>query len=223
MGEKVVLVVEERDAASKKAKQLRRQGLVPAVMYGGSLKATSLVGKASEIQKVYQSAGKHHPVELHVGSHTRLAMIKNADFDPVKRVLRHVSFHVIRQDEKVQTEIPLHVANAGQTPAEKAGLVVLTALEAVAVEALPNHLPDAIDIPSDTLVAAGDHITVADLKAPQGVTILADPEIVVASVYEPSALAAQNEAAAGDAQEATLETEEGEPAAGDKTVAGEQK
>jgi large subunit ribosomal protein L25 len=139
-------------------------------------------------------------------------MIKTTDFDPVKRGLRHVAFHVVKQNEEVETEIPVVVLGVGETPAEKAGLVVLTGATEVEVKALPNSLPDQLEVDGQKLAEVGDNLTVADIKAPKGVTILSDPELVVASTYEPSALQAANEAAGGDAEvgdESAVEAEEG--------------
>lgn len=200
MGDKVVLTVEERNVLGKKVKQLRKQGVVPAIVYGSELnEAIPVQAEAVAAQKAWREAGKHHVVELTVGGKKRLAMIKSADLEPAKRSLRHLSLHVVKQNEKVETEVPVRVAGAGETPAEKAGLVVLTTIETVQISALPANLPDYVEVPGEKLAAEGDHVTVADIVAVDGVEITADPEQVVATVYEPAALAAANEAAGGDA------------------------
>ena len=205
MGDKVVLTVEERNVLGKKVKQLRKQGMVPAIVYGSELQAALPVqAEAVAAQKAWSTAGKHHVVELTVGGKTRLAMIKSADLEPTKRRLRHLSLHVVKQNEKVETEVPVRVAGAGETPAEKAGLVVLTTVETVQVSALPAKLPDFVEVPGDKLTAEGDHVTVADILPINGVTIEGDPEQIVATVYEPGALAAANEAAGGDATDDTV-------------------
>lgn len=208
MGDKVILTVEERTVLGKKVRKLRKEGMVPAVVYGPNFDARAVMAPANVMEKAWLEAGKHHPVQLTIGDKKRLAMIKSADLDPVKRRLRHISFHVVKQNEKVETEVPLHVANAGETEAEKAGLVVLKALDVAQVAALPNSLPDFVEVKSETLVAPGDHVTVADIIPVEGVEVLNDPELVVATVYEPSALQAKNEAAAGKATEDTEVTAE---------------
>lgn len=210
MGDKVLLSVEERTVLGKKVKQLRKQGKVPAIVYGQDFEATPVMVDAVVATKAWRDAGKHHVIELTVAGKKRLAMIKSADFAPVKHTLRHLSLHVVKQNEKVETEIPVHVSGEGETPAEKAGLVVLQTIEAVEVSALPNNLPDAVIVPGEKLTVAGDHVTVADITPINGVTILAEPEQIVATVYEPSALAAANDAAGGDAtDESQVESENG--------------
>jgi large subunit ribosomal protein L25 len=210
MGDKVVLTVEERNVLGKKVKQLRREGLVPAVVYGGEMEAVSVMAPANIATKVWRAAGKHHPIELTMGAKKQLAMIKSADIDPVKHLLRHLSLHVIKQNEKVETEVPVKIIGEGETPAEKAGLVVLQALETVEIQALPAKLPDFLEVPGDKLAVPGDHLIVADIIPADGVEIHTESSIVVASVYEPGALAAQNDAAAGGATDETeVATENG--------------
>jgi len=212
MGEKVELSVEDRTITGKKVKSLRHEGLIPAVVYGHDFPATAVMAQEVPLTKVVAAAGKHHPIELTIGSSKRLAMIKSADVDPVKHKLRHVAFHVVKQNEEVETEIPVVITGAGETPAEKAGLVVLTAVESVTVKALPKDLPDKLELPGEKLTDVNDHLTVADIKAPKGVTITSDPEQTLATVYEPGALEAANARAAGDAEpgdEESVASEEG--------------
>ena len=213
MGEKVELTVTQRDVTGKKVAALRKDGYIPAIVYGHDFPTQAVMAPAAPITKAVHSAGKHHPVELEIDGKKRLTMIKAMDVDPVKHSLRHVAFHVVKQNEEVETEIPVVVTGEGETPAEKAGLVVLTGAETVEVKALPNNLPDRLEVPGEKLAEIGDHLTVADIVAPKGVTILSDLEQIVATVYEPSALQAANEAAGGDAKpgdEAEVVSEEGE-------------
>jgi large subunit ribosomal protein L25 len=222
MGEKILLTVEERKVLGKKVSQLRKQGLVPGVVYGHGVEATAVMAPATVLNKVWREVGGRQPVHLTIGDgQKRLAMIKSADFEPVKRSLRHMSFHVVKQNEKVETEVPIHIVGEGETEAEQHGLVVLQALENARISAFPGDLPEALSAPSEKLVLEGDVITVADITPIDGVEILNEPEVVVASVYEPSALAAKMDEQAGDAtdeSEVVAENgaaEEGEAAEGD--------
>jgi large subunit ribosomal protein L25 len=199
--DKITLTLEERTTLGKKVATLRQEGNVPAVVYGHGFDPINAMAPGPIMEKVYASAGKHHPVHLTVGGKARIAMIKSADFDPVKHRLRHLSFHAVKQNETVKTEIPIVLQGLGESPAERAGLIVLTTLETVNVAARPGDLVDSIEARVDHLTEVGDHLTVADLTIPEGVEIENDPEQVIASVYEPSALAAANEAAGGDAED----------------------
>lgn len=226
MGDKITLKLDERQAHGKKVKQLRRDGLVPGVVYGPGMEPVAVQSPDVVTNKVVNVAGKHAPVHLTIGSKRRIAMIKDVDFDPVKHTLRHVSFHAVNQNEPVEAEVPIRLTGEGESDAEKAGLVILQNLEHIEVKALPMDLPDALEVDITNLAEAGERVTVADIQLPDEVEIIdylanqatEDDEesqtvmdLVIASVYEPSALAAANDAAGGDAEdEAEVESEHGE-------------
>jgi large subunit ribosomal protein L25 len=155
-----------------------------------------------------------------VGSDKYLALIKDAHFDPVKRRLQHVVFQAIRQDEKVEAEVPIRID--GEIPAEKIGLMVLRQLDEVEIEALPKHLPDELVVSAEALAELHDKITVGDLDVPDGVTILTDPEHPIATVVETRAQMAEE--AAPETEEAEAEEgAEGASEGGDSESAGGQE
>lgn len=227
MGEKVLLEVKQRELIGKKVSKLRKQGLVPGVVYGENIKSKAVEAPYIEVQRVWRAAGRRQPIELSVDGAKHLAMIKSADIDPVKHRIRHLGLHIVNRNEKVETEVPVKIKlDEGNevTPAERAGLVVLTALEKVEVEALPGDLPEAIYVNGEVLAEEGQHVSVSDLIVPKGVAVLTDPEIVIATVYEPSAIAAQNEEAAGEAESvAEVESENGAAEAPAEDKADEKK
>jgi large subunit ribosomal protein L25 len=202
--DKITLELAKREVVGKGVKQLRRDGLVPAVIHDHGKESIVVSGQYVDMVKVYRAAGKHHPVALKADGKNFTALIKKAEFDPRKNTLTHVVFGAVKANETVTAEIPVHIVfdeGNDATPAERAGLVVLHQLETVEVEAKPNDLPDVLEFNGEKLVAVGDQATVAELKAPSGVTIKADPTHVLATVFEPSALAAANDAVGGDADE----------------------
>jgi large subunit ribosomal protein L25 len=127
--------------------------------------------------------------------------------------LRHVAFHTIKQNEKIVTEVPIVLVGEGESAAEKAGLIVLQAIEKVEIRALPADLPEALEVSIVDLATDEDKITIGDIKLPKGVEyadVDQDTDLVVANVYEPSALQAANDAAGGDAEdESAVESENG--------------
>lgn len=225
--EEIALKLEHRDVTGKAVKHLRTQGLVPAVIHDHGKASVPVMGVYAEMHKAYQQAGKHHPVNLTADGKKYTAIIKTAEFDPKKHMLRHVVFNAVNANQQVTTEIPVHIKLAegnDATPAERAGLVVLNQLEAVEVEALPKDLPDALYFDGEKLVEVGDHVTVADLIVPKNVVVKTDETHALATVFEPSALQAANDAAGGDEEEvvAEAETPEGE-AASDAAEGAEAK
>ena len=239
MGDKITLKIEAREVHGKKLGQIRKEGLVPGVVYGAGIDAISVQAIESDVLKVVKKAGQHTPVQL-VGKKRRIAMIKNVDRDPVKNTIRHISFHAVRADEPVEAEVPIRLVGEGESVAERNGLVILQAIEKLEVKALPLELPEALEVSIVDLAEAGDRIVVGDINIPEGVEIVdnddgrADDDedeerqsitdLVVASVYEPSALQAANDAAGGDAETADADDVEAEQGADeDKPTEGEKK
>src|SRR5664279_3508535 len=143
----------------------------------------------------------------------KLAKLRAEGFEPIKHTVRHLAFHTIKQNEKIVTEVPIHLIGEGESPAERAGLVVLQAIEHVEVRAIPANLPESLEISLLGLETTEDKLTLGDIKLPDGVEFAdheQDIELVVANVYEPGALQAANEAAGGDAEdESEVEAENG--------------
>lgn len=217
----IAIELQERTVTGKAVKRLRDSGVIPAVIHDHGKESVLVEGPYAELTKLYREAGKNRTVSVKAGDKQFMALIRTADFDPKKNTLRHIVFNAVRADEEVTAEIPVEMKlNEGneQTPAERAGLIVLTQLEVVEVEALPKDLPEVIYFDGEKLVADGDQVTVADLIVPAGVTILEDAERTLATALEPSSLQAANDAAGGDVEEEAPVAEEGE----EETAEGEQ-
>ena len=206
------VVLESREVIGKGLNRLRQDGVVPAVIHNHGEASIHVMAPEKELVKVYKAAGKHHPLNLEVGSDKYLALIKDAHFDPVKRRLRHIVFQAIRQNEKVEAEVPVRIE--GDIPAEKVGLMVLHQLDAVEIEAFPRDLPDELVVSAEALAELHDKITVADLTVPSGVTILTDAEHPIATVVETRAQMAE------EAEAEAVEDEEGTPSEDGETSEG---
>ena len=219
MGDKITLKVSAREVRGKKVAKLRADGVTPGVVYGSGMEAAPIQAEAGEVRRVVATAGKHSPVILS-GAKRRIAMIKDVNFDPTRHgYIRHISFHAVNADEPVIAEVPIKLVGEGESAAEKAGLIVLQALDKVEVKALPMDLPEAVEISIVNLAKEGDRVTLADAQLEKGVEFVEHSDghaeeleegeerpsitdLVVASVYEPSSLQAANEAAAGEAESA---------------------
>lgn len=207
MGDKINLTLDVREVQGKKVARLRKEGLVPSVVYGQGF--TPIMGQApyNIVEKVVRDAGKSTPVYLTIGGKKKTALIKDVDRDPVKAQVRHVSFHAVKQNEVVTAEVPIRLVDEGESEAEKAGLVVLQALERIDVKAKPADLPEALEVSVGPLATTEDKITLGDITLPEGVEFddaEQNLELAIVNVYEPAALQAANDAAGGDA------TDEGE-------------
>jgi large subunit ribosomal protein L25 len=201
-----------RTVNGKKVAKLRKEGLVPSIVYGGQDEPIMAQSAIVETTKVAHSAGLHTPVHLTIDGKKQLAIIKDIDLDPVKHSVRHIAFHAIKQNEIITTQVPVILIGEGESEAEKAGLVVLQAIEHLEVKAKPANLPESLELSIANLASTDDKLTVADITLPEGVEFAdaeQDMELVIANVYEPGALQAANEATGGDAVEEDVVAENG--------------
>lgn len=224
MGDKVTIALKGRTEQGKKAAVLRKQGLVPGIIYGHGFDPMMVQSEYNVIEKVVREAGKHTPVYVTIDGKKKITMIKDIDRDPVKSRIRHVSFHAVKADEVVTAEVPIRLVGEGESAAEKAGLIVLQAIDIIEIKAKPADLPEALEISIVDLATNEDKLTLADITLPKGVEFAdaeQDLELVLVNVYEPAALQAANEAAGGDAEdESEVEAENGAeeaPAEAEKT------
>lgn len=203
MSDTITLDITSRDTLGKSVKRLRREGIVPAVIHDHGKQSLHIQADYQAIVKVYQTAGKNHPVELVLDGKKYTTLIRGASFDPRKNSVTHVVFNAVKANEKVEASVPImpkFAEDNDATPAERSGLIVLTQLSEVEVKALPKDLPNELFYDAEKLVVVGDQITVADLQVPANVVVETDSEHVLATVFEPSALAAANDDAGGDAE-----------------------
>lgn len=215
------LKLQQRTVVGKGLNRLRHDGVVPAVIHNHGSDSIHVMAPETELVKIYQTAGKHHPLNLEVGDDKYLALIKDAHFNPVKRRLQHVVFQAIKQDEKVEAEVPIRIE--GDIPAEKVGLMVLHQLDSVEIEALPKNLPDELVVSAESLVELHDKITVADLQVPTGVTILTEEDHPIATVVETRAMMADEAEAEGEEGEGGEEAAEGQAEEGAEAEAAGQE
>ncbi|HSX52791.1 MAG TPA: 50S ribosomal protein L25 [Patescibacteria group bacterium] len=218
-GQDIALVLEERKVLGKQVKHLRRDGMTPAVIHDHGQASKVVMAPSVDLLKVYHQAGKHHPLSLTLGKDTYMALIKDADFDPKRNQLRHIVFNAIKQDEKVETEVPIRLL--GDIPAEKAGLMVITQLDSVDIEAYPKDLVDELTVDATGLVEIGDKIHVSDIVLPSGVEILTEAEHPIATVEETKAQMSEEEITGEAAEEGTEGEEGAEGAEGEASAEGE--
>lgn len=192
----ITLDLTERTVVRKGLNALRKQGLVPAVVHDHGKQSMHVSGDFVAVTKVYNQAGKHHPVHLKLAGKDHLALIKDVDFEPTKNRVRHIVFQAIKQNEPVEAEIPVVFLADTEVPAERKSLMVLKQLGHVQVKALPRDLPDELAVDPSGLIEVGDSVTVADLIVPASVTVLTDPEQQIAIVEMPKDQIAEANASA---------------------------
>ncbi|MBI4114734.1 MAG: 50S ribosomal protein L25/general stress protein Ctc [Candidatus Niyogibacteria bacterium] len=198
---------ENRTLFKKKARDLRKTGKIPAIVYGKGIDAESLSIPFTDFMRVWRRAGESSLVEIAVGEKKHNVLITEVQLDPIKNTPIHVDFHAVRMDEKITTSVP--IAFEGESPAVKQeGGVLVKVLHELEVESLPADLPQEITIDISALVKFEDRITVADIKLKEGIVIQADPEDVVVLVTAPRE-EKEEEAKSIEEIEVTTEKKEG--------------
>lgn len=192
----ITVELEKREILGKGLVKIRKAGQVPAVIHDHGKESIHVQGDFIKLVKTYATAGKHHPVQLKVGGKQHLALIKDVDFDPAKHQMRHIVFQAIKQNEETDAEIPVVFLADAEIPAERKSLLVLKQLDHVEVKALPRDLPDELTVDPSLLVEVGDSLSVADIQAPKGVTIVTPAETQIAIVEMPKDQIAEADASA---------------------------
>ena len=180
----VTLEVARREKAGKSiARKLRQEGKVPAVVYGGHREpvAISVDRKAVTdlIQKSDHGVRSIFLLKMAGTDQQRHAMIKDIQINPITRKMEHIDFVRVVMDEVIRVTVPVHVT--GSAPGVKAGGILDTQVRDLHVECLPNAIPDAIDVDISGL-EMHQFLRISDLKLPEGVKVLDDPERVVVGV-----------------------------------------
>lgn len=200
------LLLEKRELTGKKAKDLRKKGLIPSVIYGGK---ESILASSEYVptEKVLNLAGYHSPIDLTIDGKKKLAIVKDVHFDPVSRQIINIEFQAIKANESVEATTPIVIANFSDSDASKLyHFMYNQALEEIDVKAKPADLPKEIVLDASKLADLDAKLTVKDIVLPEGVEFAdkeLDEEQVIISLYDPAAEAAAREAEA--AEETTME------------------
>jgi large subunit ribosomal protein L25 len=197
---------------SRAAGRLRRQGLVPAVVYGLGSDTISVTVPAHDLQHILSGAsGANTVITLAVDGGDQLALARQIQRHPVKGTLLHVDFVRIRADQTVTAEIPVHLE--GEPEGVRNGGLLEQMLFNISVEALPADLPPAITHDVSAL-DIGDQVHVSDLVVSATVTVTTDAEELVVQVVQPRGMDLGEEAEAAEVEEGAEAVEGGEaPAA----------
>lgn len=178
------LTAKTRKDLGKKVKKLRKEGILPAVLYGPKIKSENLEVDLKEFEKIYKTAGESSLIELAVGQKKFLVLIHAIEIDAILQKPIHVDFYQPRLDEEITAEIPL--VFEGEAPALKdLGGTLVKNIREIEVKALPQNLPHEIKVNIDKLKTFEDNILIKDLAVPKEVKIQRDLEEIVALVTKP--------------------------------------
>lgn len=219
------LAVTKRKVLGKKVKNLRKEGIIPANIYGKDFKSLAIQVLYKDFEPVYKEAGETGLIDIHVDSQVIPVLVHGVQTDYKKTPL-HVDFHKVNLKEKVKAMVPLEFIGEAKAETDKVGLL-MHILSEIEVEALPTELPEKIEVNVEHLALVDDQISVENLKAPEGVEILTDKAQVVAKIGElitkEAAAQAEEEAAAAAAASAEAGGEEEVKVEGEAPAEGKEE
>jgi large subunit ribosomal protein L25 len=186
-GKRPTLTVEERpERGTRATRRLRRQGLVPGIVYGGpDGECTPFKVDTRVLRQVLVDGSAL--IDLKVdGGRVRPVIVKDQQLDPVRDQLLHIDLLEVRLDEKIQAPVVVHVEGVEESPGVKEGGVLEQVTHQLNIEALPTDIPEAIVVDvSGMEIAATMHLS--EVEAPRGVTFLDDPEeTIIATIVVPT-------------------------------------
>jgi large subunit ribosomal protein L25 len=228
-GERTKLTVARRERlGSSETRRLRKQGLVPGVLYGREA-PISICIEERELRRALTGAGGLHSildVQVDGTGKSHASILKDYQVDKVRGHVTHVDLQEVRLDQPIHATVTVQLHGGEDAPGVREGGVLSQPLRELNVEALPLEVPEHIDLDVSHM-ATGDTLRVSDVAVPDGVTLLDDPETVVATVTAPTREVepeVEEEALEGvEAEAAEGETPEGEaPAEPETDAAGEQ-
>jgi large subunit ribosomal protein L25 len=181
------LSVQPRTILGKKVRTLRKEGLIPAELYGHGIKNVHISVPAKEFNKMFREAGTTTVVTLHVGTEKHPVMVHEVLRDRILNDIVHIDFHEVRMDEKIRAHVPVEFV--GESPAVKEFAAIINkAIAEIEVEAFPQDIPHSFIVDLAALDVIDKSIYVKDLVVPKGVELQIDAEMAIATATPPKAV-----------------------------------
>ncbi len=205
--DKIILKAGLRKAIGRKVKLLRKEGVLPANIYGKNIKSESIQISLSDFNDVYKKAGETGLIYLQIEEgkkkEEKPALVANIQKDPVSDLLLHIDFHQVSLKEKVEAKVPVELI--GESPAEKQSIgTVVQYLNEIEVEALPTDLPEKFEVDISTLSEVDQMVSVKQLTYDKSkIEVKTEPEEIIVKVEPPQ----KEEVVAPPAEEVPLEGE----------------
>lgn len=195
MAENYTLEAQERAVVGKKVSQLRRQGLVPVSVYGPKTEPAKLQVPYRPLQVTLMKAGGTHLIDLRVNGKTHTVIAREVQRDVLRGDILHVDFFAVDLKAKIRIDVPIHFPEEAPAVAAKKGILI-TGPTTLSIETLPSNMLSEINVDLSHLTDVGDAVYVRDLNLGDDITILNDPDEMIARVSQTSAARAEEDAEA---------------------------
>jgi len=202
------LKIQKRTLIGKRVKSLRKSGQLPGVLYGAGIESMPIELDGREASRLLSRASSSTLIELDLDNELHSVLVRGTQRDVIRGNYLHVDFLKVALDERIRADVPIELV--GEAPAsEAAGVVLLTGVSTVEVEALPADLPDRITVNLEILENLEDSIAVSDLFLGENVTMLTElDELIARPIYQEEEII--EEVVEEEELEELLEGEEGE-------------
>lgn len=202
MAERAVIQATPRTVLGKQVKQLRRNGILPANVYGRALPSQAIEIDAREFSRNMKATGLRSMFELSIAGEPKPRYViirgmtrRGGTGEPI-----HLDFFQVDPNRPITANVPVHLVGEAPAVRDLAG-VLLHSLEVISIRCLPLAIPDSIELDVSPLKSFDVSLTVGDINVPEGVEVLTDPAIVVATVNAPRLRISAEEEEAGEAAE----------------------
>ncbi len=184
--EKIVLNATRRDVIGKHVKTLRREGKLPAVLYGYGVESTPIVMDLRETTKSLASIGSSTMVTVDLDGKEYDVLVRERQRDVILRTLLHVDFQTVSLTDTIRAQVSIVLGDEEAPAVDNYGAILIFGMETLEVEALPQDLPERIVVDVSSLELIGDSIRVKDLILPEGVEVLGDLNAMVIAASAPA-------------------------------------
>jgi large subunit ribosomal protein L25 len=190
--ERLAITAEPREITGKKVKQLRRVGITPAVIYGAS-EPMNVQLDARTLRRILRKSGGSNLIDVQLGADTRTVLARDIQQHVTRGDVMHVDFLEVDLKIAIAGEAELVAVGVSDAMAEGSGTISF-ATRTIEIEALPEALVSEIEVDISLIATVDDVITVADIKVPEGVVLLAEPDMTIASfVFDRAAIEEEEE------------------------------
>jgi len=185
MMEEVFLQASKRDVIGKQVKTLRREGVLPGIVYGRGISSIPISLNAHNANQILSAITSSSLIDLEIDGEKHTTLVREKQRDPVTGIVLHIDFYEVSMTEKLQTNVMLEFQ--GESPAVKELMgVLVTVLESLEIECLPQDLPDRIVADLSTLEEIGDSLYVRDILLPPNIELITDIDGLVVVISAPA-------------------------------------
>jgi len=205
--------VSPRSVVGKNVARLRREGVLPANIYGRGIESVAVEMPWRQARDMLIAHGTDSLIQLSVEGEpaTRPVVVRTYQRHPVTREVLHLDFYQVDLNRTIEAAVPIHIT--GEAPAVHTYQgILLTGADSIQIEALPTDLPDFLEVSIEGLEELDTQVTVADLVAPAGVRILTDSETILARITRPRVATEAEALAEGEQAPGEAAAEGGEAA-----------